>query len=253
MLERVRDLVEWLSPFHARFGVLRGTRVGGAVRQLEYAGHKGDLVAIPLAGEPPIVGRAGTHDGAVFRQIYLWRELDAPFPFAPQTIIDAGANIGVATRYLAHRFPGAQVISLEIDNDNIALLERNTTHLRNVSVRQQALWGHRARVSIENPDASTDGYRAVERADGPIDAIGVEELLDEAKLKTLDLLKMDIEGAELEVLSMAPERWLKRVRMIMVELHERYRVGCAAALDRVIRAGHYRVTRSGEYHLLSRP
>jgi FkbM family methyltransferase len=253
MLERVRDLAEWLSPFHARFGMVRGTRVGGAVRQLEYAGQKGALVAIPLAGEPPILGRAGTHDGAVFRQIYLWRELDAPFPFAPQTIIDAGANIGVATRYLSRRFPGAQVISLEIDPDNLALLERNTTHLSRVSVRQQALWGHRARVSIENPDAATDGYRAVERADGPIDAIGVEELLDEAGIRTLDLLKMDIEGAEFEVLSMAPERWLKRVRMIMVELHERYRSGCAAALDRVIRAGHYRVTRSGEYHLLSRP
>ena len=81
----------------------------------------------------------------------------------------------------------------------------------------------------------------------------MEELLDEAGIETLDLLKMDIEGAEFEVLTMAPERWLKRVRMIMVELHERYRTGCAAALDQVIRAGHYRVTRSGEYHLLSRP
>jgi len=253
MFEKVQDFARWLSPFHARFGLFRGTRVGGAVRRLEYAGPKGELVAIPLAGEPPIVGRAGTHDGAVFRQIYLWHELDAPFPFAPQTIIDAGANIGVATRYLARRFPGAQVISLEIDGGNLALLERNTTHLHQVTVRQQALWGHRARVSIENPDGNTDGYRAVESADGAIDAIGVEELLDEAGLDTLDLLKMDIEGAEFGVLSMAPERWLKRVRMIMVELHERYRTGCAAALDRVIRAGHYRVTRSGEYHLLSRP
>lgn len=244
---------QWLSPFHAQFGMVRGTRVGRAVRRLEYAAPRGELVAIPLRGEPAIVGRAGTHDGSVFRQIYLWRELDAPFPFAPETIIDAGANIGVATRYLAGRFPHARVISLEIDDANVALLERNTAHLSQVSVRAQALWGHRARVTIENPEAASDGYRAVERADGPIEAIGVEELLDEANIDTLDLLKMDIEGAELDVLSLAPERWLPRVRMIMVELHERYRKGCAAALDRVIRAGHYRVTRSGEYHLLSRP
>jgi len=89
--------------------------------------------------------------------------------------------------------------------------------------------------------------------DGDIEAIGVEELLDESGIQTLDLLKMDIEGGERDVFTLAPERWLHRVRMIMVELHDRYRPGCSAALERVIRAGHYRVTRSGEYHLLSRP
>lgn len=252
MLERVRDFQQWLSPFHAQFGLVRGTRVGRAVRQLEYASPRGDLVSIPLKGEPPIVGRAGTHDGAVFRQCYVWRELDAPYPLVPATIIDAGANIGVTTRYFARRFPGARVISLEIDDANLALLRHNTAHLRRVSVRAQALWGHRARVAIENPEADSDAYRAVERDTGDIEAIGVADLLDEAGIETLDLLKMDIEGAELEVLTLKPERWLSRVRMIMVELHERYRPGCAAALDRVIRAGHYRVTRSGEYHLLSR-
>jgi hypothetical protein len=39
MLQRVRDVVEWLSPFHAQFGVVRGTRVGGAVRQLSGEYH----------------------------------------------------------------------------------------------------------------------------------------------------------------------------------------------------------------------
>jgi len=253
MLQRARDFVSWLSPFHARFGVLRGTRVGNAVRKLEYAGHQGDLVAIPLAGEPPITGRARTHDGAVFRQTYVWGELDAPFPIAPESIVDAGANIGVTTRYLAGRFPKARVISLEIDDANLALLRYNTAHLQQVTVRGQALWGHRARVAIENPDGNSDGYRAVERMDGDIEAIGVEELLDESGIQTLDLLKMDIEGGERDVFTLAPERWLHRVRMIMVELHDRYRPGCSAALERVIRAGHYRVTRSGEYHLLSRP
>ena len=252
MLDRVQDLFRWLSPFHERFGVVRGTRVGRAVRKLEYAGHQGDLVAIPLAGEPPITGRARTHDGAVFRQTYMWRELDAPFPFSPATIVDAGANIGVTTRYLARKFPGAQVISLEIDEANLALLRYNTAHLRQVTVRPMALWGHRARVTIENPGAETDGYRAVESRDGDIEAIGVEELLDESGIRTLDLLKMDIEGGERDVFSLSPERWLGRGRMILVELHERYRPGCVAALERVIRAGHYRVTRSGEYHLLSR-
>lgn len=252
MLQRVRDLLQWLSPFHARFGVVRGTRVGGAVRRLEYAGNEGALVAIPLAGEPPIVGRAGTHDGTVFRQIYVWGELDAPFPFSPQSIVDAGANIGVTTRYLAHRFPEAQVISLEIDPDNLSLLRRNVAHLHQVEVRGQALWGHRGSVTIENPNAATDGYRAIERPGGEIEAIGIADLLDEAGIDTLDLLKMDVEGAERDIFSLAPERWLHRVRMILVELHDRYRPGCTAALERVISAGHYRATRSGEYHLLSR-
>ncbi len=252
MLARARDFFRWLAPFHERFGFWRGTRVGGAVRRLEYAASPGDLVSIPVAGEPPITGRAGTHDGAVFRQIYLWRELEAPFPDAPQTIVDAGANIGVATRYLAHQYPGARIVALEIERDNLELLRSNVAHLPRVAVRAQALWGHRARVAIENPASASDGFRVVERPDGPIDAIGVADLLDELNLDTLDLLKLDIEGAEREVFDDHAESWLPRVRMLLVELHERYRPGCTAAMARVAAAGGYQVTTSGEYHLLSR-
>jgi hypothetical protein len=46
----------------------------------------------------------------------------------------------------------------------------------------------------------------------------------------IDILKMDIEGAELEVLTHHAE-WLSRVGNLLIELHDRYRPGCTAALE----------------------
>ncbi len=252
MMNRLRDFAHWLSPYIERFGFVRGTRIGLAIRRLDYAGVSGTLVSVPVPGGPALVGRARTHDGAVIRQIYLWRELEADFPGAVRTIVDAGANIGVSARYLAQRFPGARIVCLEVDRGNVELLSRNVGSVPGAQVRSQALWGRRARVAIENPTAATDGYRCIERADGPIDAVGLADLLDELGLETLDLLKLDIEGAELEVFTREPERWLPRVRMIMVELHDRYRPGCTQAMNDIVRAGGYALSQSGEYFLLAR-
>ena len=78
------------------------------------------------------------------------------------------------------------------------------------------------------------------------------DLLDELGMETLDLLKLDIEGAEYDVFTREPERWLSRVHMILVELHDRYRPGCTEAMAEIARAGGYRQSQSGEYHLLAR-
>ncbi len=50
-----------------------------------------------------------------------------------------------------------------------------------------------------------------------------------------DLVKIDIEGSELELFSEATD-WLRRVGVVVLELHDRFRPGCRAALDRAIAA-----------------
>jgi hypothetical protein len=65
------------------------------------------------------------------------------------------------------------------------------------------------------------------------------------------LLKLDVEGAEVEVLASA-ERWIDRVDALMVEEHERYRPGCRTAIERVASRWGFSVTLSGDYHVLTR-
>ncbi len=49
--------------------------------------------------------------------------------------------------------------------------------------------------------------------------ISVPSLLDQIPGGYVDILKIDIEGTELEVFQSEPEAWLRRVRLIIAELH----------------------------------
>jgi hypothetical protein len=51
-------------------------------------------------------------------------------------------------------------------------------------------------------------------------------------LDFVDILKLDIEGAEYEVLCTAPE-WTERVGIIAIETHDRFRPGCSDMFESV--------------------
>lgn len=205
----------------------------------------------------PVTLRAGGSDLRIFKQIYLRGELDFPLPDAPVYIVDAGANIGLSAVCFAARFPEARVVALEVDAANFALLEENARpYGGRITPLRLALWSGRGRVAITNPGDEAWAFRVAELAGSPagagdaVDAIGVTGLLEQLGLPRVDLLKLDIEGAELEVFSGAT-RWLDRVGTIAVELHDRLRPGCSAAMDAALAGRAHRRTRSGEYVVVS--
>jgi hypothetical protein len=55
-------------------------------------------------------------------------------------------------------------------------------------------------------------------------------LMREFGIDTIDLLKLDIEGAEKELFGAATEEWLPRVRNILIETHERIYPGSDTAV-----------------------
>jgi hypothetical protein len=71
---------------------------------------KGSLFRVDLPElAHPICMRAGTSDLWVFDQIFLYREMETDFGQNLAFIIDAGANIGLTSVYLANRFPNARI------------------------------------------------------------------------------------------------------------------------------------------------
>ena len=66
----------------------------------------------------PIELRAGTSDASVLRQILLDEELAFELRDDPKLIIDAGANIGTSSIYLAMRYPRTDRVALELDGGN---------------------------------------------------------------------------------------------------------------------------------------
>ena len=75
-------------------------------------------------------------------------------------------------------------------------------------------------MRIANPEAESWSYR-VETADDPggVRAYSLDELLDTYSISQIDMLKLDIEGAERLLFGSNYERWLPRVKAIAVEIH----------------------------------
>jgi hypothetical protein len=58
--------------------------------------------------------------------------------------------------------------------------------------------------------------------------ITIDKIMNDFKIEEIDILKMDIEGAEKEVFNNS-RRWIQKVNAIVVELHERFKFGCNRA------------------------
>src|SRR5690349_9066138 len=76
----------------------------------------------------PVYLRDNYSDRAIFLQVFYEKQyevFDAPLP-SSERIIDAGANIGLASVFFANKFPQAQIIAIEPELENFALLQKNT-------------------------------------------------------------------------------------------------------------------------------
>jgi FkbM family methyltransferase len=179
-----------------------------------------------------VVVRLGTSDIACLEQVFLAEEYRNHFVENPRVIVDAGANIGMATLYFAGRFPSARILAIEPEPSNFELLERNCGHLKNVTLIRAALWPLREGLMVEDQSVEKWKYRVTKRV-GPesgaanVPSITIPEMLERFQIDDIDLLKLDIEGSEYDLFASGPEEWLDRVRTIAIELHDRFRPGCA--------------------------
>ena len=86
----------------------------------------------------PFELRDNESDKAIFFQVFYEKQYDLyriDFPDA-QRIIDGGANIGCASVYFSLRFPKAQILAIEPENNNFSLLKKNAEPYKNISCLQ---------------------------------------------------------------------------------------------------------------------
>jgi FkbM family methyltransferase len=202
----------------------------------------------------PVWLRAKTSDLEVFCQIFGHREMGFFRSREARYIIDAGANIGLTSVLLANVCPSARIDALEVDGNNADLLRRNTAPYKNVRVIEKGLWRKTGFIKILNPDASAWAFRVGEAAGsdaGSIPAIGVADLLSASGFPAVDLLKVDIEGAEKEVFDSGASVWIQHVRQLAIELHDRVKPGCSDAVMQVVATRPHGASQSGEYHVFT--
>ncbi len=151
--------------------------------------------------------------------------------YKPKLILDCGGNIGCAAVYFANKYPDAQIYSVEPEADNFKLLQYNTAFYGNVHLIQSALWDKETFIRVEDRGFGTWGFMTFETTADDVNALKtttVGKILADSGFDEIDLLKIDIEGAEKEVFS-APDvdEWLSKVKVLTIELHDRMKRGCS--------------------------
>jgi FkbM family methyltransferase len=156
-------------------------------------------------------------------------------------ILDCGANIGLASLWLTGRFPDARVTAFEPDPALCAILRRNlrVNGRSRVEVVAAAVWSAKGRLPFRPDGADSGALAAVTMNEGGAAIeVDAERLREWIAREPIDLLKLDVEGAELDVLRDCADV-LGRVGALHVEVHD-FAVGerrLPACLDLLHRAG----------------
>ena len=198
--------------------------------------------------------RPSNSDFSVFRQVFMNGEYDLTIPIEPKVIIDAGANIGLSTLYFASRFPKAKIIAIEPSLENFEILQQQTAQISNVICCLGALWGKKEPLWLSNTHQDSWSIQVVSQLNNSarpsIQGFDLRSLIDEHEIQIIDLLKIDIEGSEWEVLHEMPEFWLKRTRIIVIELHENIRPGVELLFKKALESIQHEIYHLGENYVV---
>lgn len=186
----------------------------------------------------PFELRNNKSDKAIFFQVFYEKQYDLygiDFPQATK-IIDAGANIGCASIYFSLRFPNADIIAIEPEESNFGLLKRNALLYTNIQSIQAGIWDKNEKLSLANPEGGAAEFMFESKTvdNGAVDGITIKSILDLQHWSKVDIIKLDIEGAEKEVFSANDLSWLKNVKLLIIELHDRYKKDCTKTVFKAL-------------------
>ena len=201
-------------------------------------------VALHVPGlSHPVYLRADGTDLNCFWQIFGQRDCAIDLPRPPRAIIDGGAHIGFASIYFANRFPQATIIAVEPEAANYALAQQNLAPYPNVHLVRGGIWCRDAWLTIKNPNADSWAFRVLEvaeQAEGSCQGHSMGSLLRRFALDSAELVKLDIEGAEIEVFGRGSLRWLDRVEALVIELHGKEAEGVVGRAMNALGLAHRR-------------
>ncbi|MGN6802740.1 MAG: FkbM family methyltransferase, partial [Ginsengibacter sp.] len=162
-------------------------------------------------------------DVKTFFQIFYAKEYDMEIINEPLFIIDCGANIGLSAVFFAIKYPKAKIIALEPDSENFKVLQSNTSSFPNVICLHKAVWSKNVLMEIIDMGTGNWGFQTVEATKtsaNAVEATTIDDMMATYRFNCIDILKIDIEGAEKELFRKNYENWLYKTKLITIELHD---------------------------------
>ena len=167
------------------------------------------------------------HDARfTLNEIYLDRVYDVPgFDMSRcRTVFDIGANVGIFALYIASQAPGAVIHCFEPQSSNFKNLQHNLANANvqakayklamsaDSGVAELALHGNSVEYSINSSAPQSGDFEK-------IDCISWTDAIRLTGADWIDFVKMDIEGAERDVLSSCTDEQLSRIGAFSLEWH----------------------------------
>jgi len=203
-----------------------------------------------LHSDFPIFLRSNTTDIDCFVKVFMHREYQIASSNPLKIIVDAGANIGLASRFFKILFPDALIFAIEPEPSNFALLKQNCSPIEGITLINAALWPCNETLKMASLDTghwafSVEPSTTVCTA-SPIQTITIPQLVQQSPTGRIDLLKLDVEGAEKPLFSNGAAQWLPKVDCIAIELHDRFIPGCASTFFSSLNDTPFAMTIVGE-------
>jgi FkbM family methyltransferase len=169
----------------------------------------------------------GSSDLNVFTQIFVQEEYRSLRSLENVALVlDLGANVGYSSAYFLSCFPKARVMAVEPDERNVEICRINVKPYEDrVLLMHGAVWDACTELCLskgaygDGREWATQVLEPHGSSLGDVQAWDVSSLIDMTGSEDVDLLKVDIEGAELVVFGATAKTWLPRVRNICIELH----------------------------------
>jgi FkbM family methyltransferase len=206
--------------------------------------------------------RKGTSDSYVFKQVFLDLEylpllqLLNNNNIQVNNILDCGANVGYTTTYLKKVYPNSSIYCIEPDKDNLTCIEKNVSlnNLKNVTIINKGIWGKEAFLKITKDfrDGQSWSLSLIEvdhEEDADVKATTITQLIDEYKLTEIDILKIDIEGAERFLFDNEKDAkaFLNITKCIAIEIHDEY--DSREMIIKILIENGFKIKHSGELTL----
>ena len=209
--------------------------------KIRYAGTNRLMKINKQELKAPFYLRADTSDIAMYWDIFNDQEYNFITSAQPETIVDAGANIGLASILFANRYPNTKIIAIEAEKSNFELLKKNVLPYKNIIPVHAALWSKNEDISLMDPGLDKCGFMTQDEKENrygseipdkenvtlchQVHGMTVDRIMQDYQLSKIDILKIDIEGAEKEVFT-DTSAWIDSVNAIIIELHEGMKPGC---------------------------
>lgn len=175
----------------------------------------------------------------LFREIFLQQQYKFASSRPDPAILDCGANIGMAILFFKRQYPHSTILAFEPNPKVFACLQKNIADngLKNVHAVNAAVAGTDGKSEFFiSSDNSLISSIDTNRGGGVAVMIDFIKLSNELQNRTFDFAKIDIEGAEFEVIDdLKTNKLLHHVNEYVFEYHHNMK-GTDLKLSEFLRA-----------------